>query len=320
MQKQLFSALLAGLLCLSTGALAQSERHTQRTDMQVLERLMTFSDGLQAAEIAVQLEPSGSGMLARQIIAPQDTLAYIFKQTTGFVLKNNQAHPGLEVWVIDSKGLVLKHFPDLYAALPPQPMGRLQALSLSLRPDTLGLAPGQTYGIKARLFDKQGVGVLEFKHYFELAENVKHPRELKRENVQLNPVVRLSKQGLHLKAVEMYDAESRDAMLHPHLKAGQEAALVLRGVEGLKVRNGKVFPGLEITLLDAASDIVMHASDVFAQESEGLDADKVAEAISTSLRFAAEKHPPGEYLWALRLFDKQSEAQLGLKLWVRLQP
>lgn len=320
MQKQLFSALLAGLLCFSTGALAQSERHTQRTDIQVLERLMTFSDGLQAAEIAVQLEPSGSGMLARQVIAPGDTLAYVFKETTGFVLKNLMAHPGLEVWVIDSRGRVLKHFPDLYGALPPQPVGRLQALSLSLRPDTLGLQPGQTYGIKARLFDKQGVGVLEFKHYFELAENVKHPRELKRENQQLNPVVKLSRQGLKIKAVEMFDAESREPMLHPHLKAGQEAALVLRGIEGFKVSNGKVFPGLELTLLDSASDIVMYAGDVFAGESAGLDAGKVAEAISTSLRFEAEKHPPGDYLWALRLFDKQSEAQLGLKLWVKLQP
>lgn len=320
MKKYFLTFLASWLLLTGSAALAQSERHTQQTDMQVLERLMTFSDGLRAAEIVVQLEPEGRGMLTRQIIAPEDTLAYVFKETTGFVLKDQRAHPGLEVWVLDARGQVLKHFPDLYSALPPQPLGTLQQLSLSLRPDTLGLAPGQMYGIQARLFDKQGVGVLQFKHYFQLLTDVQHAQTLQRDQVQLNPVVQMTRQQLDLKAAELFDVHSREPMLHPHLRPDQEVALVLRGVQGLKPREGKVFPGLEITVLDSESGIVMHADDVFAAETDGLDATKVAEAVSANLRFAAEKYPPGNYLWALRLFDKQSEAQLGLKLWVTLKP
>ena len=101
---------------------------------------------------------------------------------------------------------------------------------------------------------------------------------------------------------------------------GKKVYIVLNGVEGYVLEEGKAKIGCKIEVKDSEGNVVLSADDAFAAYSnEGIDP-KQAEILNISLTIGSPLEADKEYDWEALFWDKNGEGTINTKIKVKVVP
>ena len=81
-------------------------------------------------------------------------------------------------------------------------------------------------------------------------------------------------------------------------------------VNGFKRNDGKVFPGLSVSVTDKSGNVVLSADDLFAKyDAEGLEPVE-ASSLSSNITIGNPMTPGQTYHWEVNVWDKRGEGEI----------
>lgn len=102
------------------------------------------------------------------------------------------------------------------------------------------------------------------------------------------------------------------------IEYGKKVFVVLTGVQGYKLSNGKVKIGCRINVADSEGNVVLSNEDAFASLSEeGYDPAE-AEVLNASLTVGTPLEVGKEYDWEVLFWDKNGEGTINTEIKVKI--
>jgi hypothetical protein len=99
---------------------------------------------------------------------------------------------------------------------------------------------------------------------------------------------------------------------------GQEFFLNFNNVEGLKNENGKVFPGMEIEVLNKSGDTLLQAKDLYSANNEGVSISPLM--LRADITAASPIHSQGDYTLYVKIWDKKDKGTFNAKYSFKVEP
>jgi hypothetical protein len=96
--------------------------------------------------------------------------------------------------------------------------------------------------------------------------------------------------------------------------------IILSGVKGYELDNGKVEIGCKIVVSDSEGNAVISADDVFAASYEGGLAPEDAEVLSTALTVGKPLEIGKEYTWKSLFWDKNGKGTINTEIKIKIIP
>jgi predicted small secreted protein len=126
--------------------------------------------------------------------------------------------------------------------------------------------------------------------------------------------VKVSSSGLStvnngLELTDSYLASDGRRMENNEVLLGKKIAVVFEGVKGFKEKNGKVFPGLNIVVMDEADNVLLRFEDIL-KSNVGYDA-KDASVLSGTLIVGDPLKQGQNYKMALTIWDKEGDGGIA---------
>lgn len=126
--------------------------------------------------------------------------------------------------------------------------------------------------------------------------------------------VKVSSSGLStvnngLKLTDSYMTSDGIRMENNEVQYGKKTAVVFEGVEGFKEKNGKVFPGLSIVVMDEANKVMLRYDDILKSDI-GYDA-KDASVLSGALTVGDPLKQGHTYKLAISIADKEGDGAIA---------
>ncbi|MFQ5334643.1 MAG: hypothetical protein ACE5DN_01070 [Flavobacteriales bacterium] len=107
-----------------------------------------------------------------------------------------------------------------------------------------------------------------------------------------------------------YISNNGEVLNSSAVSIGSKLKLMLEGVDGFKVENGKAFPGCSIVVTDKDGNNIMEYEDLFEQYNEtGANAQDVT-VLNSSLTIGDPMQAEQNYKWTTRFWDKKGEGEI----------
>lgn len=231
-----------------------------------------------------------------------ETMKLLFTGVKGFTTVGGRVFPVINIRILDMQGAVKEELNNLQTdqmieGISPEKAADLYA-QYTLADE---LETGKEYKLEVKVMDKKGKGEIFATRQFKIA-----PLQQGDLKVQTS--------GLNYKAVYFVGRNGRkpnEALL------GGRIGIMVDGVSGLKVVDGKVFPGADIKIYDRTGAEVYHSEDVF-KDPEGADPADAAKRISLYLTLTEQKLEGSACKWVFRVWDKKSDAYLEADILLKL--
>jgi hypothetical protein len=104
------------------------------------------------------------------------------------------------------------------------------------------------------------------------------------------------------------------------IEYGERVNIILSGVKGYELDNGKVEIGCKIVVSDSEGNAVISADDVFAASYEGGLAPEDAEVLSTALTVGKPLEIGKEYTWKSLFWDKNGKGTINTEIKIKIIP
>ena len=127
-----------------------------------------------------------------------------------------------------------------------------------------------------------------------------------------------SYKGLSLE--DAYINVDNDELKTSEIEYGKRVNIVLTGVKGYKLDNGKVKIGCRIAVRDNKGNAIISADDAFAESYEGGLAPEDAEVLSTSLLIGKPLEIGKEYTWENLFWDKNGKGKINTEIKIKIIP
>lgn len=289
-------------------------------DLQVMQRLVTLSEGLSIEKLTIRLDTAADSILNQHAIRPTEKITYVFEHPSGFKLTAGKANFDISLQIRNSVGEIIKDVPSIYGDLKP---GNPEGLNLTvtLDPLALGLESDQSYLISLRLVDRNSQHFIEAQHRLAIRKDAEHPKRLIQTTQSFHKgELEVTEQALGFERAYIMDRASLTILEQLNVQHDQKVALVIEGVSGISSLNKMAFPVLEMTVIDQTGKTVYYNPDLMDESGEkGLDPALVSKSLSANLTFY-QKQPAGRYLWGLRIYDRFGKGQISAKAWLTLVP
>jgi len=127
-----------------------------------------------------------------------------------------------------------------------------------------------------------------------------------------------SNKGLSLE--DAYLTVDDDELKTNEIEYGKKVNIVLTGVKGYELGDGKVKIGCKIVVSDNEGKAVLSADDAFAASYEGGLAPEDAEVLSTSLTVGKPLEIGKEYTWKSLFWDKNGKGTINTEIKIKIIP
>lgn len=309
--------MLAGLLL---ALLVSQPAGAVVVDMDPLDSLITLSNGLQAQKVEVRVAKPNRPLLAKPVIGAKDTLVYVFVRPTGFAVRQGTTQYGLSIWVTDEAHHQIFSQLDARRELGPIPGNGDADITVSIPVEQVRMQLGGHYLVRVRIFDKLGDANLEARQYISVVPGSVYPPQLAPSAVAASAQgLQIMRRGLNAAVVSLTDANTNQPLIKGQVRFGQKPSLLMLGLQGFKISNGKGYPGGEMTVLNERGEEVLHLRDAMANFANGADSTTLADRLGFFIDIPPYSLRAGRYLWVTRLYDKLSDAQIGTKFWFDLR-
>lgn len=180
-----------------------------------------------------------------------------FRDSAGWVLY------GLEYTLIKEDGSIVVHVPDVFGFTGQATDTALQTVNLTCSFDA-ETKVGSKLTIIGKLFDRNGSGYISFSYDLKVISGSKKlPTKVFTYEKKDSRGMQSTSVGLHFNFFEFKGIPGNNFLFR--IKKNDALELLLRGMEGWKLSDGKVSPRADFTLLDVNGKELESASDILAK-------------------------------------------------------
>jgi hypothetical protein len=119
---------------------------------------------------------------------------------------------------------------------------------------------------------------------------------------------------------DAYLTVDNDELKTNEIEYGKKVNIVLTGVKGYELGNGKVKIGCKIDVSNTEGKSVLSADDAFAASYEGGLAPEDAEVLSTALTVGKPLEIGKEYTWKSLFWDKNGKGTIATEIKIKIIP
>lgn len=219
-----------------------------------------------------------------------------FDDLRGFKRINNKVLPGMKIAIVNSSGDTIMRNNDLYAEIT----DGFELKPFQLAADLTAASPlksNSDYTFFAKIWDKNSSGIFTASYSFKVISN---------DQIIANST------NLKYDEAYIYDQQSGKVVSDGKIKFDQNIYIILEGLKGLAEKNGKVFPGIGIKIMDSDSTLITDFDDLFASYSEkGVEQADVF--LRTSAKFKIEKIVlKNPLVCNILIWDKKSDSEIKI--------
>lgn len=224
-------------------------------------------DGIGSDDVIIQINGKTAN---RNEFVYGEKIHLVFNDITGLSKSNGKTYPGLSMYVVKnekdtvlSNSNLLTHLDDGTTLSPLQ----LQANFRTALP----YRQGEKYKVHIEIWDKKGDG----KFYYELPFTIKE-----------NDLLDLQNNGLEYSNIYLWNETTQQPVFDKNVSSEHLFFLLLNGIDGLKITNGKVFPSFSLELTDGNGNKVLSMPNMLGDyETEGIDPKAVKKQLFAKFSF-----------------------------------
>ncbi|MCK4749244.1 MAG: hypothetical protein KAT15_19460 [Bacteroidales bacterium] len=251
--------------------------------------LVTRGDGLSCESVYLA---KGEETIKRNSFIYGEKFLVVFNNIEGFHKTDNYAFPGMSMRVTGEEGEVLLEEDDLYS-------GATEGYNydpLQLHATITAAAPihsGNTYHLEIKIWDKKGEGTFTADLDF---------------NVEGHDQINIESQNVAYEEIYLYSREG-DLSVEEYIAGVDETIFMLfEGLEGFTVVEGKVHPGLSLSITDANGNTILDEEDLMGDT--GMEyADFHSQVAPNFILTGEEINNP--VTCKITIWDKGSEARIS---------
>lgn len=217
-----------------------------------------------------------------------------YDDVQGFTKENGNVFPGMELVVTSEVGDTMLYAEDLYA----DDINGVNYSPLRLISDITVATPmhsGNTYLLHSRIWDKKGSGTYSSDFKF---------------NITPNEDIDIKVSGVTCYETYVYSQGYEKVITDGKIKSNDNIYLIVEGLQGFKVENGLVFPGLKLVATDAEGKTVLDNPDFFSQyDQSGVSSFDFSSQVSSHFKISDnEFKTPLQF--EMTVWDKKSNAKI----------
>ncbi len=119
---------------------------------------------------------------------------------------------------------------------------------------------------------------------------------------------------------EAYITIDNDKLETSEIEYGKRINIVLAGVSGYELDNGKVQIGCKIAVSTSEGKVIISADDAFSASYEGGLTPEDAETLNTSLVIGKPLEIGKEYTWVTHFWDKNGKGTIDTEIKIKIIP
>ncbi len=221
----------------------------------------------------------------------------IFDNVTGLTRSNGSSFPGLSMQIVKnekdtvfSDSNLLKDFENGISTVPLQ----LSANFIT----ALSYMNNEKYKVFIKIWDKKGDGYFTYELPFQI-----------KENEMLN--VKVSE--LEYSNIYLWNKTLNKPVINKKVSTDHQLVLIFEGVDGLEVKDEKVFPVLSLDLKDSKGNIILSDANLFSSyEDSGIDPKVLMQQAVAKITFT-DGNANNPYTLVSKIKDKNSSREITVE-------
>jgi hypothetical protein len=233
---------------------------------------------------------------SRNTFSYGDMIYLVFSDLKGFTTENGNVFPVMEIVVIDLTGDTALYAGDLYSEYTEG----IKYSPLELTADVTVATPiksGGEYVLNVTIRDRKGSGSFNSKLMFTVEGNG---------NIKTEPF------NVTYNEVYLYSQGNNKVINDGRIGFDDNVYIMAEGMNGFKVENGKVFPGLGLKGTDSEGNVIIDYPDLFTEYGNtGVDVSDFSARVSANFKITGNSFKNPLHCEML-LWDKKSDAKLKI--------
>lgn len=119
-------------------------------------------------------------------------------------------------------------------------------------------------------------------------------------------------QGLQVGEIYIVDGDDK-RISGSEVALNSKFSIVYEGLKNFTLKDGKVFPGLSIMVIDGNQNMVINEADLYASNSDGLTEEDAS--VLRAPVTVAEPMKPGQYICTIQVVDKNNTNAYIMSTW-----
>ena len=183
---------------------------------------------------------------------------FIFNDIKGLKKENGTVFPGLSMFIVKNDNDTVLQHQDLFANLE----NGTDLSPLQLRANFTSALPNKNnekYKVFINIWDKKGKGTFQYELPFSVKES---------------ELLNIAASNLNYTKIYLWDETRKTVVVKKEVSVQSTLILILEGLDGLEVIDGKVFPSFSIDITDNNGNQILSNSNILEQYREtGVDYD-----------------------------------------------
>ncbi len=233
---------------------------------------------------------------SRNTFSYGDMIYLVFSDLKGFTTENGNVFPVMEIVVTDLTGDTALYAGDLYSEYTEG----IKYSPLELTADVTVATPiksGGEYVLNVTIRDRKGSGSFNSKLRFTVEGNG---------NIKTEPF------NVKYNEVYLYSQGNNKVINDGKIGFDDNVYIMAEGMNGFKVENGKVFPGLGLKGTDSEGNVIIDYPDLFTEYGNtGVDVSDFSARVSANFKITGNSFKNPLHCEML-LWDKKSDAKLKI--------
>jgi hypothetical protein len=266
----------------------------QSVQKDLVTGLKTRGDGLSCDAVYLSADEE---QISRNTFIYGETFYINFSNIDGFNKENNNAFPGMFLYVTSEEGDTIMQTDDLYAdyisGISLTPMVLKAKLTVA-RP----VLSDKRYTLSIKIWDKRADGTFTAELPFSVTDNEK---------------IIVEKNNASCNEIYLFSKERNKAITDGKAGFNETVYIIFEGISGFYTENGKVYAGLKVVATDNTGNVVLANDDLFkSYEETGISEDDFNSRIYTSI-VIHKGEIANPVLCEITIFDRKSEASIKVK-------
>ncbi|MFY0482282.1 hypothetical protein ACI6PS_06705 [Flavobacterium sp. PLA-1-15] len=223
-----------------------------------------------------------------------EKINFVFNNVTGLTTVDGKTYPGLAIYIIGNEKDTLFSEPDVLKNLN----DGTELSPLQLHSNFVTALPNKNnekYKAIVIISDKKGDG----KHTFELPFTIKE-----------NKVLKIKNKDFAYSNIYLWDETTKQVVIADTADSSHQLMLILEGVEGFKIIDGKAFALFSLEITDANGNKILSSPNMFSNyETTGMSPEDLKKQVIARMNFTGGRIN-NPYKITSKLKDKNSEKEI----------
>jgi hypothetical protein len=233
---------------------------------------------------------------SRNTFSYGDMIYLVFSDLKGFTIENGNVFPVMEIVVTDLKGDTALYAGDLYSEYTEG----IKYSPLELTADVTVATPiksGGEYVLNVSIRDRKGSGSFNSKLRFTVEGNG---------NIKTEPF------NVTYNEVYLFSQGNNKVINDGKIGFDDNVYIMAEGVNGFKIENGMVFPGLGLKGTDSEGNLIIDYPDLFTEYGKtGVEVSDFSVRVSANFKITGNSFKNPLHCEML-VWDKKSDAKLKI--------